>query len=78
MLIDKGYYDYDYQEPKPKPKKLTEEQKRIWSKEEVAQVLGRAIDPATGKSIFQPRKITPEEAQRIAMEEIKKQKDRRK
>lgn len=71
MLIDKGYYDYDYQEPKPKPKKLTDEQKRIWSKEEVSRVLGRAIDPATGKPIFAPHKLTPEVIQRIAMTEAK-------
>lgn len=52
MLIDKGYYDYDYIKPKEKPKPLTAEQRRIWSSEEVAAVLGRAIDPSTGKPIF--------------------------
>lgn len=71
LLIDKGYYDYDYEQPKPKPQKLTAEQRRIWSDQELAAVLDRAINPATGRPIFEPKPLTPDEAQRIVMEEIK-------
>jgi len=76
MLIDKGYYDYDYETPKEKPKKLTAEQKRMWSDAELAAVLGRAINPATGKPIFeQPKPLTPDDMQRIAMEEATEKKN---
>ncbi|MCM1225268.1 MAG: hypothetical protein NC548_63545, partial [Lachnospiraceae bacterium] len=64
MLIDKGYYDYDYQEPKIK-QKLTAEDKEIWSAEKLNAILG--VNP-------QPKHLTPEEAQKIVMEEIKAQK----
>lgn len=78
MLIDKGYYDYDYEKPKEKPKKLTAEQKRMWSDAEVAAVLGRAINPATGKPIFeqQSKPLTPDEMQRIAMQEAREKKNK--
>lgn len=65
-LIDKGYYDYDYEERKRqvyasmKPK----------SKEEVASMLARfGFATKIGSSAKKP--LTPEEMQRIAMEEAK-------
>ena len=66
MLMDKGYYDYDYEPVKDKPKKLTSEQKKIWSKEKLMSVLGTAIDPTTGRGVFEkPTPLTAEEMQRI-------------
>lgn len=65
LLIDKSYYDYDYQEPK---------QKRMRN-------ITKATDPEKLKMKLgmlgikeQPKPLTPEEAQRIVMEEIKQQK----
>ena len=73
MFMDKGYYDYDYEPVKEKPKKLTSEQKKIWSREKLMSVLGTAIDPATGRGVFEkPTPLTAEEMQRIAMEENEK------
>lgn len=52
MLFDKGYYDYDY-EPVKAVRKLTKEDMEIWSDDKVAAVLGRAVDPTTGKHVFE-------------------------
>lgn len=70
MLIDKGYYDYDYQEPKMHAAKPKSYDESVRSDEEMQSILSRF---GWGKpKASQP--LTPEEAQRIAMEEIKKQK----
>lgn len=50
MLADKGYHDYDYTEP-PVKRKLTPAQRQIWSDSKLASLLGRAINPATGRRI---------------------------
>lgn len=64
MLMDKGYYDYDYEAVKEKPV-LTAEDREIWSQEKLHAILG-----------VKPKKktLTPDEAQRIVMEEIRKEK----
>ena len=62
MLIDKGYYDYDYEKPKIKLR-LTAEDREIWSAEKLNAILG-----------VKPKPITPDEMQRIAMEELKEKK----
>jgi hypothetical protein len=75
MLIDKGYYDYDFnvetiEKAKPKAKIDETRRKAAWER----MGFGHLRKPAEKKS----GPLTAEEAQRIAMEEIKKQKDRRK
>lgn len=65
MLIDKGYYDYDFQEPKRKRKRNIS---KATDPEKLARKLGQLGIGA------KPQPITPEEAQRIAMEEIKEKK----
>ena len=62
MLADKGYHDYDYTEPVVRAK-LTEKQRKIWSPEKVAALIGRAINPATGK------RIADEQAELLASSE---------
>lgn len=62
MLIDKGYYDYDYQEPKRKRKRNIS---KATDPEKLARKLGQ-LGIAT-----KPQPLTPEEVQRIAMEEVK-------
>lgn len=68
MLIDKGYYDYDYQEPKRKRKRNIS---KATDPEKLALKLGRL---GIGTN---PKPVTAEEAQRIAIEEIKKDKSLR-
>jgi hypothetical protein len=67
MLIDKGYYDYDYQEPKKQTAKSKSYDESVRSDEEMQSILSRF---GWGKpKASQP--LTPEDAQRIAMEEAK-------
>lgn len=71
MLIDKGYYDYDFNAEaieKAKPRTKIDETKRKAAWERMG--FGHLRKPGEKK----PQSITAEEAQRIAMEEIKKQK----
>lgn len=63
MLADKGYYDYDYSRPKEKAE-LTPEDREIWSKEKLDSILGVKRK--------QNQTLSPEEAQKIVMEEIDK------
>ena len=74
MLIDKGYYDYDYSEESREKSKMrrkhnrTEaEQKAVWER----MGFGHLRRPGEPKPT-QP--ITPEDMQRIAMEELKEKK----
>lgn len=50
MLADKSYHDYDYTEP-PMKREPTTAQRQIWSDSKLASLLGRAINPATGRRI---------------------------
>lgn len=63
MLMDKGYYDYDFEAVKEKPV-LTAADKEIWSQDKLNAILG----------VTPKKHISPEEAQRIVMEEIKESK----
>lgn len=64
MLMDKGYYDYDYTEPQRKPKTELKEK----SEEEVGAMLAR-FGFKTKLRSKEPKPMTAEEMQRIAMEE---------
>lgn len=71
MLVDKGYYDYDYSDEakdkakmRKKHKRTETEQKAIWER----MGFGRMRTPLDSKPIS---KLSPDEAQRIAMEELK-------
>lgn len=71
MLIDKRYFDYDFNvetidKAKPKAKMDEGKRKAAWQR----MGFGHLRKPGEKK----PGPITPEDAQRIAMEEIKKQK----
>lgn len=68
MLIDKGYYDYDFSAEaidKSKPRTKIDETKRKAAWERMG--FGHLRKPGEKK----PQPLTPEEAQRIAMEEAK-------
>ena len=64
MLMDKGYYDYDYKEPEgaivvEKHERTHEQTQSIFSRMGFGKV----------KKIGEPKPLTAEEMQRIAMEE---------
>ncbi|MCM1066386.1 MAG: hypothetical protein NC418_02280 [Muribaculaceae bacterium] len=65
MLIDKGYYDYDYHEPERKRKRNIS---KATDPEKLARKLGQLGVGA------KPHPLTAEEAQRIAMAELKEPK----
>lgn len=72
MLIDKGYYDYDYEKPKEKPtverhRRTHEETQRLFTRMGFGKV----------KKIGEPEqpRLTPDEMQRIAMEEMREKKN---
>lgn len=63
MLIDKGYYDYDYQKPSEETQAALTAAK---SDDEMKDYLSKI-----GLRPRERKRLTPEEAQRIVMEEIK-------
>ena len=65
MLMDKGYYDYDYTEPERKVKAVLREK----SKEEIGSMLAR-FGFNTKLRSKEPKPLTPEEMQQIAMSEL--------
>jgi len=69
MLIDKGYYDYDFEKPKEKKRKPTKEETEVWSDEKLKSVLGRALLPDGNRVFGDKPRMTPDEMQRIAMQE---------
>jgi len=71
MLIDKGYYDYDYEKPKEKPARAKSYDESVKSDEEMRDILSRF---GWGKPKEQPKPLTPEEMQRIAMQEAREKK----
>lgn len=76
MLIDKSYYDYDFneeaiekQEKNVRHNRTHEQQKAVWER----MGFGNLRRPGEDKP-NKHKPISPEEAQRIVMEEIKQQK----
>ncbi len=72
MLIDKGYYDYDYEKPTPRTQAAMSAAK---SDQELIDALskmgfGRVDTPKQSKP------LTPDEMQRIAMQEARKKKNK--
>lgn len=65
--MDKGYYDYDYTEPKETHKVILKEK----SDKEVSSMLAR-FGFNTKLRSKEPKPLTSEEMQRIAMEEYEK------
>lgn len=70
VLIDKGYYDYDYEERK----RITSVEAKPKSMNEVASMLARFGFNTKISMMNDARAISPEEAQRIVMAEIKEKK----
>lgn len=71
MLTDKCYYDYDFEPLKPKKRKPTAEERKLWSDEKLRSILSRAINPGTGKGVFDaPAPQNAEQLQRDAMADL--------
>jgi len=65
MLIDKGYYDYDYEKPKDK------KGRNISKGSDPDKLKAKLARLGIGSA---PQPLTPDEMQRIAMQEVRERK----